>query len=156
MSSNLVQSKSARTGVEAAERLRKIVGRLSRTLRLTHADGSLPPSQREVLATIVRSGPLRLSELAEEEGINPTTLSRILGHLENSGLVARRPDEADARVVHLSATERGRALHEEMRNERTDALFYALGQLSVDQRKLILEALPAFETLVESLRNRNQ
>jgi hypothetical protein len=43
-----------------------------------------------------------------------------------------------------------------MRSERTDALFYALGQLSVDQRKLILEALPAFETLVESLRNRNQ
>jgi DNA-binding MarR family transcriptional regulator len=116
----------------------------------------LPPSQREVLATIVRSGPLRLSELAEEEGINPTTLSRILGHLENSGLVARRPDKADARVVHVSATEGGRALHEEMRSERTDALFYALGQLSVDQRKLILEALPAFETLVESLRNRNQ
>lgn len=156
MSSNLVQSKSARTGVEAAERLRKIVGRLSRTLRLTHADGSLPPSQREVLASIVRSGPLRLSELAADEGINPTMLSRILGHLESAGLVARRPDEADARVVHLSATEEGRALHEEMRNERTDALFYALGQLSVDQRKLILEALPAFETLVESLRNRNQ
>jgi len=156
MSSNLVQLKSARTGVEAAEQLRKIVGRLARTLRLTHADGSLPPSQREVLATIVRSGPLRLSELAEEEGINPTTLSRILGHLENSGLVARRPDKADARVVHVSATEGGRALHEEMRSERTDALFYALGQLSVDQRKLILEALPAFETLVESLRNRNQ
>ena len=50
----------------------------------------------------------------------------------------------------------GRALHEEMRNERTDALFYALGQLSVDQRKLILEALPALEMLVESLRNRVQ
>jgi DNA-binding MarR family transcriptional regulator len=156
MVSNLIQSKSTRTGVEAAERLRMIVGRLGRTLRLTHADGSLPPSQREVLATIVRSGPLRLSELAAEEGINPTMLSRILGHLENAGLVARRPDEADARVVHLSATATGRALHEEMRNERTDALFDALGQLSVDQRKVIFEALPALEILVESLRNRVQ
>jgi len=156
MVSNLIQSKSTRTGVEAAERLRKIVGRLGRTLRLTHADGSLPPSQREVLATIVRIGPLRLSELAAEEGINPTMLSRILGHLENAGLVARRPDEADARVVHLSATATGRALHEEMRNERTDALFDALGQLSVDQRKVIFEALPALEILVESLRNRVQ
>jgi DNA-binding MarR family transcriptional regulator len=156
MVSNLIQSKSTRTGVEAAERLRMIVGRLGRTLRLTHADGSLPPSQREVLATIVRIGPLRLSELAAEEGINPTMLSRILGHLENAGLVARRPDEADARVVHLSATATGRALHEEMRNERTDALFDALGQLSVDQRKVIFEALPALEILVESLRNRVQ
>ena len=102
----------------------------------THADGSLPPSQREVLATIVRSGPLRLSELAAEEGINPTMLSRILGHLETAALVTRRPDEADARVVHLAATEKGRALHEEMRNERTDALFYALGKLPADQRRV--------------------
>jgi len=156
MASNLVQRKSTPAGVEAAERLRKIVGRLGRTLRMTHADGSLPPSQREVLATIVRSGPLRLSELAAEEGINPTMLSRILGHLETASLVTRRPDEADARVVHLAATEKGRALHEEMRNERTDALFYALGKLPADERRVIIEALPALETLVESLRTRDQ
>jgi DNA-binding MarR family transcriptional regulator len=156
MASNLVQTKTTRNGVEAAERLRKIVGRLGRTLRLAHADGSLPPSQREVLASIVRSGSLRLSELAAEEGINPTMLSRILGHLEAAALVTRRPDEADARVVHLTATEKGRALHEEMRNERTDALFYALGKLPADQRRIIIEALPALETLVDSLRTRDQ
>jgi DNA-binding MarR family transcriptional regulator len=156
MASKLDQSKTARTGVEAAERLRKIVGRLGRTLRLTHADGSLPPSQREVLSTIVRNGPLRLSELAAEEGINPTMLSRILGHLETAGLVTRRADAADARVVHLAATEKGQALHEEMRNERTDALFYALGKLPAEQRRVIIEALPALEKLVESLRNREQ
>jgi DNA-binding MarR family transcriptional regulator len=153
MTSSLVQKKTTRAGVEAAERLRKIVGRLGRTLRLTHADGSLPPSQREVLATIVRGGPLRLSELAAEEGINPTMLSRILGHLETAALVSRRSDGADARVVHLEATEKGRALHEEMRNERTDALFHALGKLSADQRRVIIEAIPALEILVESLRN---
>jgi DNA-binding MarR family transcriptional regulator len=156
MAPDIVHTKSTATGVGAAERLRRIVGHLGRTLRLTHVDGSLPPSQREVLATIVRSGPLRLSELAAREGINPTMLSRILGHLETAKLVTRRPDEADARVVHLAATEAGRGLHEEMRNERTDALFYALGKLSADQRRVIIEALPALETLVESMRNRDQ
>ena len=58
--------------------------------------------------------------------------------------------------MHLAATEKGRALHEEMRNERTDALFYALGKLPADQRRVIIEALPALETLVESLRTRDQ
>jgi DNA-binding MarR family transcriptional regulator len=82
-------------------------------------------------------------------------LSRILSHLESTKFVTRRPDEADARVVHLAPTEAGRALWEEIRNERTDALLYALGKLSADERRTIERALPVLETLVESLRNRN-
>ncbi len=104
----------------------------------------------------MRSGSLRQSELAAQEGINPTMLSRIVGHLETAQLVQRAPDEADARVVHLMPTEAGRDLWEEIRSERTDALTYALGKLSLDQRRVILEALPALENLVESLRNRDQ
>ena len=147
---------SNRTGVEAAERLRRVVGRLGRALRLTHVDGSLSPGQREVLATIVRRGPLRLSELAAEEGLNPTTLSRILSHLTSARLITRRQDEVDARVVHLAATESGLALQEEMRNERTDALLFALGKLTADQRRVVIEALPVLELLEDSLRKRNQ
>lgn len=104
----------------------------------------------------MRCGPLRLSELAADEGLNPTMLSRIVGHLESAKLVARTPDQSDARVVHLSATEAGRSLWEEIRNERTDALLYALDQLPGEQRRSIEQALPALEKLVESLRNREQ
>lgn len=136
--------------------MRRVVGRLGRALRLTHVDSSLSPSQREVLATIVRRGPLRLSELAVEESLNPTMLSRILSHLESAKFVTRRADEDDARVVHLAATETGLALHEEMRNERTDALFFALGKLSADQRRVVIEALPVLELLEDSLRKRIQ
>jgi DNA-binding MarR family transcriptional regulator len=149
-------SRSARVGAESAEQLRRVVGRLGRTLRLTHIDGSLSPSQREVLSTIVRRGPLRLSDLAADEGINPTMLSRIVGHLETAKLVTRTSDQSDARVVHLTATDAGRGLWEEIRNERTDALLFALDRLSDDQRRSIEQALPALETLVESLRNRDQ
>jgi DNA-binding MarR family transcriptional regulator len=83
-------------------------------------------------------------------------LSRIVGHLESAKLVARAPDQSDARVVHLSATEAGRSLWEEIRNERTDALLYALSQLPDEQRRSIEQALPALEKLVETLRNREQ
>jgi DNA-binding MarR family transcriptional regulator len=83
-------------------------------------------------------------------------LSRILSHLESAKLVTRRPDDDDARVVHLAATDAGLALHEEMRNERTDALFFALGKLSADQRRVLIEALPVLELLEDSLRKRNQ
>jgi DNA-binding MarR family transcriptional regulator len=156
MVSRTIRANSPRTQAEAAERLRKVVGRLGRSLRLTHVDGNLSPSQREVLSTIARQGPLRLSELATTEGLNPTMLSRIVTHLEDAKLVARIADTADARVVHLALTEAGRALFDEMRNERTDALSFALGELTADERRVVIEALPVLESLVETLRSRNQ
>jgi len=139
---------------EVADRLRAAVARLSRSLLLTHADGNLSPSQREVLFTITRRGPLRLSELAASEGLNPTMVSRIVSHLENAQLVTRSPDGTDARVVHLESTNAGRALCQEMRNERTDALLFALEKLSARQRRELTDVLPTLEALVETLRSR--
>lgn len=146
------RSPKVAANVDAAERLRTAVARLNRSLRLTHVDGNLSPSQREVLLTITRRGPMRLSELAADEGLNPTMVSRIVSHLETAELVTRSSDGADARVVHLAATDKGRALCQEMRNERTDALLFALEQLPKDQRNELINALPALETVVATLR----
>jgi len=129
---------------------------MGRSLRLVHVDGNLSPSQREVLFTITRRGPVRLSEVAASEGINPTMLSRIVSHLESANLVTRTPDTSDARVMHLSSTDQGRALCKEIRNERTDALRSALGQLSEEQRNMLLDALPVLESLVETLNGQDQ
>jgi DNA-binding MarR family transcriptional regulator len=148
--------KARRGNAEGAERLRRVVARLGRALRLTHVDASMSPSQREVLNTIVRRGPLRLSELAAEEGLNPTMLSRIVGHLEAAKLVTRTPDAKDARVVHLAVTAEGSALHDEIKRERTEALMFALDQLTKDERQAVLTALPALERLDEKLRTRIQ
>jgi DNA-binding MarR family transcriptional regulator len=129
---------------------------MGRSLRLIHVDGNLSPSQREVLFTITRSGPMRLSEVAASEGINPTMLSRIVSHLESANLVTRTSDATDARIVHLSSTDHGRALCKGIRNERTDALQSALGHLSGEKRRVLLDALPVLESLVETLKRCDQ
>jgi DNA-binding MarR family transcriptional regulator len=129
---------------------------MGRSLRLVHVDGNLSPSQREVLFTITRRGPVRLSEVAASEGINPTMLSRIVSHLESANLVIRTPDTSDARVMHLSCTDQGRALCKEIRNERTDVLHSALSQLTVEQRQMLLDALPVLESLVKTLNGHDQ
>jgi DNA-binding MarR family transcriptional regulator len=95
---------------------------------------------------------MRLSELAANEGLNPTMVSRIVSHLETAELVTRSSDSADARIVHLAATEKGRALSQEMRIERTNALLFALEQLPKEQRSELIGALPALETLVALMR----
>jgi DNA-binding MarR family transcriptional regulator len=137
---------------ETIERLRTVLAKANRRLRLTHSDDDMSPSQREILAAIVRGGPLRLSDLATNEGMNTTMLSRILAKLDERDLITRQPDSRDGRVVHLSASARGVALHETMRLERTLALRQAVAALSPRQQRAIVNALPALEEVVELLR----
>jgi len=137
---------------ETVDRLRTVLAKASRRLRLTHSDDQMSPSQREVFAAIVRTGPLRLSDLAQNEGINATMLSRVVANLEERGLVTRHLDASDGRVVHLSASDQGAALHRTMRHERTLALSDALTRLTTKQRRALVDALPALEELVEQLR----
>ncbi len=137
---------------QVAARLRTAIGRLNRCLRLTHPDTDLSPSQYEVLAAVTRSGEIGSGDLAASEGLNPTMVSRIVAKLEADGLVERSAGEADARVVRVSPTARGRRLVQTMRDERTDALARAFETLSATQQRRLIEALPALEAVVETLR----
>ena len=95
---------------------------------------------------------MRLSELADAEGMNLTMLSRILSHLQRSGLVDRIIDEHDGRVVHVAATRVGRRLCDELRVARTAALERAVRQLSERDVRRLREAVPVLENLVEAVR----
>ena len=107
---------------EIASQLRSVVGRMGRGLRYTRTSTELSPSQYDVLATVSFRERVRLSDLSSIEGINPMLLSRIVGKLEEAGLVVREQDEDDRRVAHVAVTEKGRELHARIRSERTDVL----------------------------------
>jgi DNA-binding MarR family transcriptional regulator len=148
------------TGVdtETAQRLRIVLGRLARVLRATEASlaADLTPTRVAVLLNTVRNGPIRLSEVAEQEGLNPTLLSRTVAHLAQDGLVTRTADEADRRSAWLDATPAGRELAERIRAERTRAVEVALSGLPPGDRDRIEAALPALEELSQHLQRVNQ
>lgn len=133
-----------------------MIGRLSRRLRPTAAGAAagLTPTRVSVLLHVVRAGSVRLSDLAEAEGINPTMLSRVVSDLADSGLVARVSDESDRRAAWAKATPAGRTLAQRMRRERTDALSLALQALSATERSELERALPALEALGDALKDR--
>ena len=135
-------------------RLRAVIGRLSGRLRLTVAGSGLTPSQTSVLFTIVRLGPLRLSDVSEIEGINPTMLSRITAQLCRSGLIDREPDPDDKRAALVRATAAGRRLRKRIHRERTEALQEHMAKLTEEQRELLWSALPALEALAEQIPRR--
>jgi DNA-binding MarR family transcriptional regulator len=142
--------------VETAARLRIAIGRLSRRLRTTSAGSAagLTPTRISVLLTVVRDGPIRLSELAEAESLNPTMLSRVIADLVDADLLARVSDDGDRRAAWVNATAAGKRLAERMRRERTDALNEALVGLSAADRSQLEQALPALEGLAEQLKRR--
>src|ERR1700740_3591348 len=65
-------------------RLRVALARLARRLR-KHELAGLTPTQLAALATVERSGPMRLGDLAAAEGIAPSTLTRLGARLEEAG-----------------------------------------------------------------------
>ena len=110
-------------------RLRVALARLARRLR-KHELAGLTPTQLAALATVERSGPMRLGDLAAAEGIAPSTLTRLVTALEESGYVRRHADPSDARASTL-------------------VLAASLQLLTPAQRSALAEALPVLEQLAE-------
>lgn len=94
---------------------------------------------------------MRLAELADHEGINPTMLSRIVGKLCDEGLVLRLSDDRDRRAFHVEVTEAGREQHDRIVALRTETLAAGLARLPDSDREQVLRALPALELLVADL-----
>ena len=140
------------TDVDAAARLRAVVGKMSRRLNATARGAGLTTSQLSALGVVARSGPLGISELAEIEHMNPTMLSRVVGALVDAGLVRRRPDPDDRRAGVVEVTANGRRTHDRLRAERGRILADGLAALDADQRSTIESALPALEALVAAMR----
>lgn len=75
-----------------------------------------------VLGRIADRAPLRLSELAQTMGLDPSTISRHVRQLESQGFAGREPDPSDARAVMLTPTPAGREIIERARVARRQML----------------------------------
>lgn len=133
---------------ELARDLRLVVHRLARRLRQGTTHG-LTPSQLSVLATLDAAGPLRPSALAEQEGVAPPTITRVISWLEQQGLADRRPDPSDGRASVVSLTPTGRKLVRRVREERAAALGQLIEELDDADRRRLAAALPVLRHLAE-------
>ncbi len=125
-----------------------MVTRLARRLRRLAGDG-ISPTQRSILTTLERHGPLTHGQLAESERVRPPTITAAVDRLEHDGLVGRARDTADRRVARVSITDAGRALLRAAREERTAFLQQRLRASSPAERATIAAALPALARLLE-------
>ena len=151
-----VASPPERAAAEAADaelvnRLRAAVGKISRAMDRQVGAEEMTRTQMTVLGTAIRRGPLRLSDLAELENLNPTMLSRVVAKLEAAGYLIRQPDPSDQRAVLAEATALGIATLARLRENRSALISARLAELPGDTASQLLAALPVLEQIADAM-----
>jgi DNA-binding MarR family transcriptional regulator len=138
----------ATSQAELAARLRLVVMRLARRLR-QQAPEALSPSQLSVLSTLESQGPLTPTEVAAAERVKPPTITRVVGILEDAGLVRRKSDPGDRRSSRVELTARGRELIERDRRRKTAYLAKQIAKLSEEEVRALNRAVELIERMVK-------
>jgi DNA-binding MarR family transcriptional regulator len=131
-----------------ARRLTPAVLRIGRRIRPT--SGELSAGHFSTLATLHRHGPQRPSDLARTERFAPPAVARVVGALEDRGLVTRRPSPDDARSSLVEITEEGVRLLTVIRCEQAAVVAQLLERLDDDALSLLTAALEPLERIALS------
>lgn len=139
----MIQQERARSAEELAEAadLYFALGRITRLLRRSGDLGSLSPGSAAALGTLVRSGPMRLGDLAAAEHVTAPTMSRIVSGLEKYGYLERTADPADGRAQLLTVTEQAKSLVNGLTSARIQRFAAALDDIDPQQRRTLGDAL---------------
>ena len=101
------------------------------------------------LATLDRTGPRRVTDLAVIQGVAQPSMTVLVTALERSGLVERRGDPADRRVALVALTAAGKELLKAQRRAGAEALIRLIGKLPADEAAALAAAIPALRHLHE-------
>ena len=128
--------------VQVADLLHQLMRRLRRAQAQWLAPAGLTPAQERALRMISRSAePPRMTEIADELGIVPRSLTTVIDSLEEAGLVRREIDPRNRRATLLHLTESGAAIRDEMRRARRAAAEDLLAPLSGADRQTLTRLL---------------
>jgi DNA-binding MarR family transcriptional regulator len=131
-----------------AGRLRIGVTRLARRLR-QEAEPDITPSMLVALSSVESQGPLTMRDLCAIERVQPPSMTRIVAALVDAGLVERRADPSDGRVVWIRVTGAGRRLLERARGRKEAYLAKALRDLEPEELETLERAAGILERLTD-------
>ncbi len=101
------------------------------------------------LSTIERSGHRRLTDLAASEGVTQPSMSAIVNQLQRLGLVERRSDPQDGRVVLVAITSAGREHLSRLRRAGATVFDVLIDKLDPLEAAALGAALPSCRRMLE-------
>ena len=104
-----------------------------------------------VLSVLQRHEGIKQGGLAEILEVEPITAGRMIGRMQEAGLVERREDSADRRARRLYLTDRGREIIERLQPLAVETSDEALKGVSAQDKKQLSRIL---EMMLENLTGR--
>lgn len=104
-----------------------------------HRELSLP--QLFLLISLHERGTLTVSALADLLGVTAPSASALIDRMEERGWVARERDAADRRVVHVSITEAGHTLLDDMVGMKRDRMRQVLSRMDAGELRHVAGAV---------------
>jgi DNA-binding MarR family transcriptional regulator len=99
-----------------------------------------------VLTALEAEGPISMSRLAEALDVADASATGIVDRMEKRGLVKRRHDTDDRRVVLVDLTDDGRRVFSEMADRRREGLARVLAELSPEEITALLTGMRAIHS----------
>lgn len=112
--------------------------------------GDLTGPQLTILSMLDKEGSSRVSDIAQQEGIQMPTASNAIHNLEKRGMVKRERDPFDRRGILVSITEFGHATVLEVGKQRTEHLADVFSVLNQDELELCHKMAPVIKKLASS------
>jgi len=97
-------------------------------------------TQVQVLRTL-RDGPQMLGKLGQANGLSATSVTRIVDRLERRGLVSRRRESEDRRLVQVHLEPAGERLMGEIRVMRGSDIHQAVEAMTGEERRQLTASL---------------
>ncbi|MGR6430582.1 MarR family winged helix-turn-helix transcriptional regulator [Rhizobium sp. PAMB 3182] len=105
------------------------------------ADLDIKPPHLDILANLYRHDGLTQQELARKLLVGRSNMSMLLPQMEKRGLIARKGDPRDKRVLRLSLTEHGRETAEKALKIQTEVIDRTLSPTPIEQCLQLAEVM---------------
>jgi DNA-binding MarR family transcriptional regulator len=135
--------------VAVANRLRPVLLKLNRHLRREIHSLGVTGGQASLLFTIQRNPGIGVRELAALERMSAPGMSKYVGRLEATGLVAREPSGADRRRVGLTVTPEAERVLRSVKSRRTAWLAARLRNLTPAELAAVDAAIEPLQELID-------
>lgn len=98
-------------------------------------------TQYRTLVVLASRGPQSLAALAEAVDVTPPTATRMCDRLIRKGLIVRRHDRGDRRLIRLTLAEKGHALVAAVTDRRRAEIAHLLEAIPAEQQAAMVDSL---------------
>ncbi len=98
-------------------------------------------TQYRTLVVLASRGPQSLAELAEAVDVTPPTATRMCDRLVKKGMIVRRHDRGDRRLIRLTLAKKGHELVDAVTTRRRAEIGELLQAIPADQQEALVDSL---------------